>query len=318
LTDLAGAMARAPTTRLGALQDRAALVALFLLYTNALVVAVTFHGIPGAVGVVVPALLCIPVARAAILRGEAIVITPAVPWMLLFIAIQFLGALFARYPGLAIEGVVVSATEGLLLYVLITNAIRTRPMLQGAIWTLVAAGALLGAIGVFQRITLTFGNTYFGFAQASPEGRLSGPLGDPNYYAQIMAALLPLAFFAHLSSRSRLERVLILSAGLLITAGVAFTFSRGAAVSLGLVLLLMVATGTIRVRYACSRRAVAPGSRTRTSPLGDASPRWWPRDWCSSTTRSSEWAPEWPVSTIQSTPRSRADSRTTGPGRRTT
>jgi O-antigen ligase len=221
-----------------------------LLYTNAVVVGVNFHSMPTAAALIVPALLCIPIAHAALFRGEAIVITRVVPLIVLLIAIQFLGALFALYPWLAIKEVVVSVTEGLLLYVLITNTIRTLPMLRGAIWTLLTAGALLGAIGVFQRITQTFDNTYFGFAQTSPGGgRLLGPIGDPNYYAQIMLALLPLAICAYSSARSRLGRILLVGAGLLITAAAAFTFSRGAVVSLGLVSLLMVAMGAIRVRY---------------------------------------------------------------------
>ena len=248
MTDLAGAMARIPTAGSGGLSERPVRVALFLLYTNAIVVGVTFHSMPTAAAVVVPALLGIPIARAVILRGEAIVMTPAVPLIVLFIAIQFVGTLFALYPWLAFEKVLVSASEGLLLYVLITNAIRTRTMLRGAIWTLLTAGALLGAIGVFQTITQTFGNAYFGFAQASPGGRLFGPIGDPNYYAQIMVVLLPLAFYAYSSARSRLGRIALVGAGLLITAGTVLTFSRGAAVSLGLVFLLMVATGAIRIR----------------------------------------------------------------------
>jgi putative inorganic carbon (HCO3(-)) transporter len=250
VTDLAGAMARVPTARSGSLSALPALVALFLLYTNAVVVGVNFHAMPTATTLIVPALLCIPIVSAALFRGEAIVMTRVVPLIVFLVAIQFLGALFALYPWLAIEEVVVSATEGLLLYLLITNAIRTLPMLRGAIWTLLTAGALLGAIGVYQRITQTFDNTYYGFAQTSPGGaRLFGPIGDPNYYAQIMLALLPLAIFSYSSARSKLGRILLVSAGLLITAGAAFTFSRGAVVSLGLVSLLMVAMGAMRVRY---------------------------------------------------------------------
>src|SRR5262245_42772706 len=103
----------------------AAPVFAFLLYTNTQAVLVQIHHIPFVVAAAVPLILLIPIARDVILRREPLVITPAVPLILAFLAVQLVGALLARRPDESMEGLVTSFLEGLVLYLLVTNAIRT-------------------------------------------------------------------------------------------------------------------------------------------------------------------------------------------------
>ena len=59
----------------------ATLVVIFLLYSNAAVIAVTRFGAPVFVGAVVPMILVVPLGYELLIRRRPIIITPAFPWI---------------------------------------------------------------------------------------------------------------------------------------------------------------------------------------------------------------------------------------------
>lgn len=244
--------------------DRVTQLVLFLLYTNAAVIAKQFHGVPFLVAAAVPLLLGIPIAQWVIFRGQKIIVTPVVPLMLAFFAVQLVGALFASEPDKALPNVLEFAMEGIALYVLIVNAIRTPETLRNALWTLVLAGAFMGALVFHQQITGSYESNYGGFAQVSNaafeigedvsggellQPRLAGVLGVQNRFAQILAMLLPLALALFWSARSVKARLLALACFQFIGIGIALAFSRGAAVGVAFMFLCMLFMGYIRLRH---------------------------------------------------------------------
>jgi putative inorganic carbon (HCO3(-)) transporter len=266
------------------------LLAIFLVYTNAIVVAVHFHGVPVIAGAIVPLLLAAPIAVAVFLRGERLWITTTLLWAFALVVVQFLGCLFAADPAVAMEELVVVVSEGALLYLLVSNAIRTEAALRRAIWTLLTAGALMGALLAYQQATHSYDNDFFGFAQLgsslgdvqegeTPQRRLAGPIGEVNKFAQIMAILIPIALGSLAAARTRAGRVLALVALLFITLGMALAFSRGVAVGLVLTILITVAIGVIRMRFLVLAilvggvaLAAVPEYGTRLSSLADLMP----------------------------------------------
>jgi hypothetical protein len=244
--------------------DRLVQLVLFLIYTNAAVIANKFHGVPLPVVAAVPLLLGIPIAQWVILRGQKIVVPPAVPLMLAFLVVQLVGALFAAEPDKSLPSVVEFAVEGIALYLLVVNAIRTQDTLRGAVWTLVLAGAFMGALVFYQQVTGTYDRNYGGFAQVSNaafeigedvsgaellQPRLAGPLGVQNRFAQTLAMLLPLALALFWSARSLGARFLALACFQLVGIGIALAFSRGAAVGIAFMFLCMLFMGYIRLRH---------------------------------------------------------------------
>ncbi|MEW6404340.1 MAG: O-antigen ligase family protein, partial [Chloroflexota bacterium] len=124
-----------------------------------------------------------------------------------------------------------------------------------AIWALLIAGAIVGAVPLYQQMTGTFDNNYGGFGQITSDGfrtgeellqgsyrqpRLAGMLGEQNGFAQVMLMLLPLGMFRFLGEKSKGLRILALVATTLIAFAIALTFSRGAA--LGFVMMLLIMT----------------------------------------------------------------------------
>jgi O-antigen ligase len=242
--------------------DLATPVFAFLLYTNAPVVAVQVHGLPFAVAAAAPLLLCAPIARDLLLRGERPVVTAALPLVVVFLAIQFAGALYAIRPEESLEGMVSWLLEGLLLYALLTNAIRTPAVLRQVLWALIAAGAFMGAVVGLQKLTGNYESDFLGFAQVDVSGmgfvvdattearqpRVGGPLGMPNRFSQIMAILMPIALFQMQASRKRTARFAAGASLALVMLGFAMGFSRGAAVGLAASFAVMSAMGHVSLR----------------------------------------------------------------------
>ena len=168
-------------------------------------------------------------------------------------------------------------------------------MLTATLWTLILAGALLGGLSVFQELTHTYANEYEGFAQVDRldtgggfniapadatqkelRPRLGGPLGSENRYAQILAVVFPLALIRAFRDPRRSGRLAGGAASILIAGGIFLTFSRGAAVAVGLTIVLTLLLRELKFRHVLPALAVltavvvlvVPDYVTRLSTLG--------------------------------------------------
>jgi O-antigen ligase len=246
--------------------DAAAIVVVGLIYSNAPVVMVAFHDLPVALAAAVPAILAAPLAYDLLVRRERVVVTPALPWIVAYFVVEIVATILARDISGAASSLQAIAIEGLALYILLTNTIRTPAILRAVVWTLLAVGAVIAAISVYQYLTGTFNSNYFGFAQteSSVTGltstgveRLAGPIGEKNRYAQIMLMLVPIGFMAFVAERRLLLRLAALGSAGLAAMAMALTFSRGAAVAAGVVLIAMVVMRYIRLRYLIAALGIA-------------------------------------------------------------
>jgi putative inorganic carbon (hco3(-)) transporter len=263
-------------------------------YLNVPVVVAGAVGLPTGDAAAFALLLAVPVVLALVVGRRPLVVTPALALM-----VAWLVALVASSIAAAAEGVdggpsaiATFLTEGLLLYLLVVNAVRSAEMMRAIIWGLLIAGGAMGAISVWQEATHAYHQTLLGFAQVNDQAfkvgdtvsgkllrpRLSGPIGEQNRYAQILLVLVPLAV-----SRIRAERHLALKSlaavlGGLILAGVVLSFSRGATVALAVVAVAMVIIGFIRLRHLLATAlalavlvmAVVPEYALRVRSLGAA------------------------------------------------
>jgi O-antigen ligase len=227
----------------------ATMIVVFLLYSNAAVVSVQQFGLPLFVGAIVPMILVVPLAYELLIKRQTVILTPAVPWIVGFFLVQILGTLFSRDIQTTFGDLTTFMLEGIGLYLLIINVVRTPSAMRNVVWTLLAVGAFLGGLSIFQSVTGTYSNDYFGFAQSDATNdlgivvkgvaRLAGPIGEKNRYAQIMLMLVPLALFQGLSERRRLLRWTAYAIAVATSGAVILTFSRGAAVGFVMVIAIM-------------------------------------------------------------------------------
>src|SRR5689334_3464959 len=240
----------------------ATLLVVFILYTNAAVIAVHFHNVPSLIGGALPALLVFPLASYVIVRREKLVMSPILLPIFLFFAVQVAGTLFADYRYEATNNLITFILEGLGIFFLITNVVRTPRMLRQVTWALLLAGGFIGALSVYQQFTHTFQNNYWGFAQMSfaqintgvetingavTAPRLAGQIGEKNRYAQVMLMLVPLGIFRFWGEKKSLMRILAGVMTVLIAMGAALAYSRGAAVGFVLMMIIMVFMRYIKI-----------------------------------------------------------------------
>ena len=239
----------------------ATLFVLAVLYSNAAAISVQLHGVPYPVAALLPLLLVVPLAHVLVVRREPLVVTPALRLIVVLLVAEILSAILSRDPAGASDELAKFAVEGVFLFAAITNVVRDLATVRRAVWVLLIVGGTLGALSGYQQLTRSYDEDFFGFAQVSralidtaggeavaDQPRLAGPVGEKNRYAQILVVLLPLAFTRMWVERSRLLRIAaaILAVGIAI--GIALTYSRGAALGFGLMVLFMVALRYVRWR----------------------------------------------------------------------
>lgn len=245
--------------RLAALLPAAAVV---LLYANVPVLLAEQLDVPAILGaLVVPGLLALSAVVHARRDGVWLVVPSTTPWMLLLLGATALAAVLSPLPGGTVDTLVTFATEGVLLWFLVVQAIRDEEGLRLAATALVATAALLALVSVVQTVTASYDTDFLGFAQHDVEdpvafaedadgrpARVAGPIGEKNRYGQVLLMVVPLAVLGSVRAIRPGFRVVAGLAAVLCLVGVALTASRGAAVAAVLLLLTMVAVRELRGR----------------------------------------------------------------------
>jgi putative inorganic carbon (hco3(-)) transporter len=263
-------------------------------YLNVPVVVANAVGLPTGNASAFALLLAVPVVLALVVGRQPLVVTPALALMVAWLVVLVASSVAAAPKGGdgGTGAIATFLTEGLLLYLLVVNAVRSPEMMRAVIWGLLLAGGLMGAMSVWQEATRAYHETLLGFAQVNDEAfkvgdtvsgkvlrpRLSGPIGEQNRYGQILLVLVPLAVSRIRAERRLAARSLAVALGGLILAGVVLSFSRGAAVALAVLAVAMVLIGFVRLRHLLAAAlaaavlvmAVVPEYALRVRSLGAA------------------------------------------------
>ncbi|HUR21293.1 MAG TPA: O-antigen ligase family protein, partial [Vicinamibacterales bacterium] len=209
--------------------------------------------------------LAIPVAH-RLIKGARPIFDGTFALMSVYLLILLVSAFGAVDWRVAALQIATYVAEGLALYWLLVQAIRTRTVLRCVMWTVVLTGALLGSLSLYQQVTGDYATQFGGLAQrqlrhdiaaaqVAAEGtdffnvgvksgtpikashRAAGPFGDPNRFAQILLVALPWAVFLAYRSKARYARVMARLTGAIILAGIGVTYSRGAFLTIALLLV---------------------------------------------------------------------------------
>ena len=237
-------------------------LAVFLIYTNAPVVAAHEGVIPAPAAALVGLLFLPALAHHLVARRDPIRFDRTGALMVGLLAVMLVSTAFARDVPLALTHIGAYAVEGLVLFALILNTVRDRATLVRVMWAVVGAAAFLALLSLYQEVTRDYTNEFGGLARralehledqpealaaARAEGmrleqRSHGPMDDANRYAQalLVAGAFALALVWTLQGRAR---VLAGMAGAVILGGTLLTYSRGAFLTL---VILVLALGALR------------------------------------------------------------------------
>lgn len=205
---------------------------------------IRFYELPSLLQLVaIPLALAVLVEwRGGVLRGlsPAAVTAALTGYVLVFVV----SSTVAEQPALA-DARAAAAAKGFAVFVLALLLASTPERVRAGAWTLAAGGLLLGGMGLFQFATGDHGNDFGGLARmerahvqgATLDWRIAGPVGDPNFFAQVLLIVVPVALILAWKERSLGLRILALLAAAVVAVATVFTYSRGGALALGAVAL---------------------------------------------------------------------------------
>ncbi len=161
----------------------------------------------------------------------------------------FLSLFYAGDAARAQEGLLTFLKDAIIAIMLVL-LIQSKASFRTAAWGFLSTGIILGTIAIIQYISGSFGNDYWGLAESQlmnivsgTEGyRIMGTYGDPNFFAQVMVVIIPIALNRLIFEKKTYLKFLAawsLAASFLT---VVFTFSRGGFLALcgvlGLILIM--------------------------------------------------------------------------------
>ncbi len=217
----------------------------FTTYTHFSTVVIEYHGAPSIAKLfVVLLLLCIFIRW--IIYGEQ-----PTGWVPLTVLISVYGLIgFASILYSADTALTINAlyffSKNCIIAIIVVILLNRKSLFRNVIWSLLIAGIFMGTIGVYQHLTGTFENVYWGFGRAVLKNivdetsgyRISGPIGGPNFFAQILLVLIPLALDRLIGEKSLLLKFFAVWALAVCMLSIIFTYSRGAFV--GIFVMLVV------------------------------------------------------------------------------
>lgn len=223
------------------------LALVFMVYTRASDVLVEFHGAPSILKPYIALMIVAIFVKWFIDRrisggwGRAAILIGA------YGIVVFSSLLYASDFAYA-WGAVLNFLKDGIIAVVIAILMQSGKTFEGVIWTLLAVGIFIGTISAFQGLTGTYDNDFGGFGRVGFQNiigetdgnRLSGPVGDPNFYAQAMLVLIPIALNRFLKEDRWFLKLLGGWAFVVTSLAVVFSYSRGAAVAAAIMLLFGV------------------------------------------------------------------------------
>lgn len=212
-------------------------------YTNVSDVLLRNFGIPSLLQATVGIVAIVVVLAREELQPLEVALHPVTILMAVYCAILLISSAWADNLAWA-DFRISEAIKGLIIMILGASLMSTWSRVRIALATLAIAAASLATVSIVQIAThshyefggllqVQSGNLYADVSQL----RAAGPMGDPNFYGQILLITLPIA--AALAVTSARRRMLFVCAAVAIFAGVLVTYSRGAMLSVLAMLVLV-------------------------------------------------------------------------------
>jgi len=204
------------------------------------------------------------VLRAAVEKRSYASLLPAVAALFLYCVVALSSYLWAedKVPAAAAG---VRLAKDAILFVLVAASLDSAVRVRRAAWAVVAAGLLMTVVPVYQWLSGNyqddfhgFGNAYIAHIWGEVDGwRVAGTLTDANSFAQAILPVFALAFGLLWVERRWLARVVAAVALATTLLATILSYSRGGALTLGIVVILLLVAFRPRRRVAAILLALA-------------------------------------------------------------
>ena len=229
---------------------------IFITYTNLSHVAQVSFGLPALMKPLVALIAVSVLVSRFIMRREKVTVNRTAVMLVIYNVVIILSYFVAQDKWLARE-IIIDYLKDVVIFLLIINIADNEKTWVQALWVFVLSGAFLAALSSYQALTGNFGNTFFELAIADSHEitagidrpRVSGPLGDPNFYAQILVMALPIAIYRVLDEKRPRVKLLFGGATAVFLIAIMFTYSRGAFLDLMILAVLIALDRKVKPYY---------------------------------------------------------------------
>lgn len=231
-----------------------------MVYLNLSHILVRRYDVPSLLQGLVIILALTAIAELGIEGMANVLLQPLTFLLAAYCAVLLLTTTYARDPQLANARFLDTAKAFGIFLLIVALGSSVRRLLAAAA-TLVASATFLSLLGVYQTITGTYNRWFAGFARVKNaqiygdvfQPRIAGPLGDPNFFAQILLIAVPVALFLGWESRGK-ARLAAFACTAVIVAATLLTYSRGGMLALGVILVLAL------IAHRVNRRRMIAGA----------------------------------------------------------
>lgn len=218
-----------------------------MVYLNLSSILEINFGIPSLNKFIVVLIFIGTVANRIFLNRKSLRLDQTQRWILAYGVILLLASLRAENAEVSWERITDFVKDYAILFILVQLSDKER-VWKRMQWVLVFAALLLTSMTMYQVLTGDYSNNFMGLANAPVHEitagndlpRPTGPLDDPNFFAQTLLMVMPIALYRFFSERSPLLKYIAFMATIFIVAGAIFTYSRGALLALGVIGVLVI------------------------------------------------------------------------------
>ena len=233
--------------------DIGLLVLIFMLYIRFSDVSIEYLGLPSTAKPFIAFLLLVVLLRWLVYEEYPNGWSWPMFMSLLYVTVGGLSLFYAANQDASQEALSDFVKDAIVI-LLIVVLLKRKETLHAAVWVLLISGIFLGSLSVYQQLTTSYQDVYWGFAQAplmhivgqEHAHRIGGPMGSPNAFAQIMIPIIALAFYKLMNEKVLILRVIAGYAFVISILTVIFTFSRNGFATMIVVILISLTMATTK------------------------------------------------------------------------
>ncbi len=232
-------------------------------------------GIPSANKLLVVLIVVGVIGTRAIIHGKPLVIRPTEGAIILY---GFVIALSIFASGLLEDSLkqLLDFAKDFAIILIIIQLCDDEKIWKRLQWTMIILAAFLSLLTCYTMLTGDTSNNFLGLARSPVHEitagfdsiRPTGPLDDPNFYAQILLMVFPLAAYRVVDEKKTFSRGFALVCSALIVAAIIFTYSRSAFIMIIVISFVIVFERKMNVyKFAALGLAILVGA-TPILPAG--------------------------------------------------
>jgi O-antigen ligase len=205
-------------------------------------------GIPKINQPLIALILVSVIANRIVLKRKPLVFRGVEATMVLYGIVATMSVMFAVANQSAALDRLIDWLKDFAILIIMVQLCDDEQSFKTVLWALILSAALVAGLSWYHTFTGDTDNTFFGLAKsgvhqivgAMDDLRVTGPLDDPNFYAQILLMIFPIAAYRMLTGTTQAGRLIGALCTVLIVGAAIFTYSRGGFLALVVVSGLLV------------------------------------------------------------------------------